>query len=228
MTRAVFRRHHYRTLIEDDGTVHLYLDRNRWAPWSGLVAHAAVVVILAGAMIGSMYGFRDGQFMLTEGSTSAIPKAEQGATITLNSFKDTYSPTTGQPLDYVSDISVMQDGKEVARQLVRVDEPLRYAGVSYFQAFFGPAAIVSVKDVDGKVLFADGVPLAWESSNGGNRMAASPSRTRTSPSGSSPRPSRTTRASSRARSPSSSTRPTPATPSSRSRSTRASRRRSRA
>jgi cytochrome c biogenesis protein len=128
-------------------------------------------VILAGAMVGSMFGFRDGQFMLTEGSTSAIPKVA-GATITLNSFKDTYSPTTGQPLDYVSDISVVQDGKEVARQLVRVNEPLRYAGVSFFQAFFGPAAIVSVKDAEGKVLFADGVPLAWESSNGGNKVGS--------------------------------------------------------
>jgi cytochrome c biogenesis protein len=171
VTRAVFKRHHYRTLAEDDGTVHLYFDRNRWALWSGLVAHAAVVVILAGAMIGSMLGFRDPQFMLTEGSTSAIPKVA-GATITLNSFKDTYSPTTGQPLDFVSDISVMQDGREVARQLVRVNEPLRYGGVSFFQAFFGPAAIVAVKDADGKVLFADGVPLAWESSNGGNKVGS--------------------------------------------------------
>ncbi len=167
-TRSVFKRHHYRMLTEDDGTVHLYFDRNRWALWSGLVAHAAVVVILAGAMVGSMFGFRDGQFMLTEGSTSAVPKVA-GAAITLNSFKDTYSPTTGQPLDYVSDISVAQDGREVARQLVRVNEPLRYQGVSFYQAFFGPAAVVTVKDASGASLFAEGVPLAWEST-GGNKV----------------------------------------------------------
>jgi cytochrome c biogenesis protein len=171
ITRSVLKRHHYRTLSEDDGTVHLYFDRNRWAPWSGLVAHAAVVVILAGAMVGSMFGFRDGQFMLTEGSTSAIPKVA-GATITLNSFKDTYSPTTGQPLDYVSDISVLQDGKEVARQMVRVNEPLRYQGISFYQSFFGPAAVVTVKDAAGKVLFANGVQLAWESNNGGNKVGS--------------------------------------------------------
>ena len=91
---AVFRRHRYRTITEDDGTVHLYAVRNSWAPWAGLVAHLSIVVILAGAMVGSTFGFRDAEFMLAEGATSAIP-TRPGATITLNSFKDTYNPTTG-------------------------------------------------------------------------------------------------------------------------------------
>ena len=68
------------------------------------------MVILAGAMVGSMFGFRDAQFMLAEGSTSAIPRLA-GATITLNSFKDTYDTTTGAPLDYASDVTVTQDGQ---------------------------------------------------------------------------------------------------------------------
>jgi cytochrome c biogenesis protein len=170
-TRAVFRRHHYRTLTEDDGSVHLYFDRNRWAPWSGLIAHAAVVVILGGAMVGSMLGFRDGQFMLAEGATSAIPKIA-GATITLNTFKDTYNTTTGAPLDYVSNVTVTQDGQPVLTQDVRVNEPLRYNGVSFYQAFFGPAAVVTVKDGEGAVLYSQGVPLAWEASNGGNKVGS--------------------------------------------------------
>jgi cytochrome c biogenesis protein len=169
-TRGVFRRHHYRTLAEDDGTVHLYFDRNRWAPWAGLVAHFSVVVILAGAMLGSMLGFRDSQFMLAEGAASAIPKIA-GATILLNSFQDKYNPTTGAPLDYVSNVSVLQDGKEVLRQDVRVNEPLRYGGVSFYQAFFGPAAVVTVKDAAGKTLYSQGVPLAWEAT-GGNKVGS--------------------------------------------------------
>jgi len=167
--QGVFSHHHYRTLVEDDGTVHLYFDRNRWAPWAGLVAHISIVVILAGAMVGSMFGFRDAQFMLAEGETSAIPSKE-GATITLNSFQDTYSPTNGAPLDYVSDVTVKRDGQVVAQQLVRVNEPLQYENVAFYQAFFGPAAVVTVKDVAGTTLFSGGVPLAWTSNNGGNKI----------------------------------------------------------
>ena len=152
----VLRRHRYRSLTEDDGVVHLYADRNRWAPWSGLVAHISIVVILAGAMIGSMWGFRDSQFMVAEGSTSAIPTVA-GATITVNSFKDTYNTTTGAPLDYVSDVTVTQDGEVVvANHQLRVNEPLRYRGVSFYQAFFGPAAVLTVTDAEGEVALRRG------------------------------------------------------------------------
>jgi cytochrome c biogenesis protein len=169
--QGVMRRHHYRTITEGDGTVHLYAVRNSWAPWAGLVAHISIVVILAGAMVGSMFGFRDAQFMLAEGSTSAIPNTP-GATITLNSFKDTYNTTTGAPLDYVSDVTVTQDGQVVAQQLVRVNEPLRYRSISFFQAFFGPAAVVTVKNAEGETLFSEGVPLAWTANNGGNKVGS--------------------------------------------------------
>jgi len=169
--QGVFKRHHYRTITEDDGTVHLYSVRNNWAPWGGLVAHISIVVILAGAMVGSMFGFRDAQFMLAEGATSAIPNLA-GATITLNSFKDTYNTTTGAPLDYVSDVTVSQDGQVVAQQQVRVNEPLRYKSISFFQAFFGPAAVVTVKDAEGTTLYSEGVPLAWTANNGGNKVGS--------------------------------------------------------
>ncbi len=167
----VLRRHRYGTITEDDGTVHLYAVRNSWAPWAGLVAHISIVVILAGAMVGSTWGFRDGQFMLAEGATSAIPTLP-GATITLNSFKDTYNTTNGAPLDYVSDITVSQDGQAVAQQQVRVNEPLRYKGISFFQAFFGPAAVMTVKDGTGKTIYSEGVPLAWTANNGGNKVGS--------------------------------------------------------
>ena len=168
-TQQVLKRRHYRTVTLDDGTVRIYADRNRWQPWAGIAGHLSIVVILAGAMVGSMWGFRDSQFMLAEGATSAVP-TEAGLSITLNSFKDTYYPDTGAPADYVSDVVLTRDGQTVAQQLVRVNEPLRFEDVSFYQAFFGPAAVVTVKDAAGKTLFSEGVPLAWTSDNGGNKI----------------------------------------------------------
>ncbi|MFI5043115.1 MAG: cytochrome c biogenesis protein ResB, partial [Acidimicrobiales bacterium] len=168
-TQRVLARRHYRTVTLDDSTVRLYADRNRWQPWAGLAGHFSIVVILAGAMVGSMWGFRDSQFMLAEGSTSAVP-TEAGLSITLNSFQDTYYPATGAPADYVSDVVLTKDGQKVAQQQVRVNEPLRYGDVSFYQAFFGPAAVVTVKDASGATLYSDGVPLARTSNNGGNKV----------------------------------------------------------
>ena len=168
-TEQVLKRRHYRTVTENDGTVRIYADRNRWQPWAGIAGHFSIVVILAGAMVGSLWGFRDSQFMLAEGATSAVP-TEAGLSITLNSFKDTYYPDTGAPSDYVSDVVLTRDGRTVAQQQVRVNEPLRYGDVSFYQAFFGPAAVVTVKDAAGATLFSQGVPLAWTSNNGGNKV----------------------------------------------------------
>jgi cytochrome c biogenesis protein len=128
-------------------------------------------VILAGALVGSMWGFRDSQFMLAEGETSAVP-TKDGLAITLTSFKDAYDPKTGAPIDYVSDVTLTRGGQVVAQQLVRVNEPLRFEDVSFYQAFFGPAAILTVKDSAGKEVFSGGVPLAWTANNGGNKIGS--------------------------------------------------------
>lgn len=163
------RRRGYRLTTEDDGVVHLYADKNRWAPWSGLVAHASIVVILAGALVGAQWGFRQDGFNLAEGVTAAVPTVS-GATITLNSFQDTYDPRTGQPLDYVSNVTIARDGQAPFTRDVRVNEPLRYEGVSFYQSSFGPAALVSVADADGQAVFAESVPLSMSLIEGGNRV----------------------------------------------------------
>ena len=55
--------------------------------------------------------------------------------------------------------------------LIRVNEPLRYQGVSFFQSSFGPAANVTVKDAAGAVVFSGGVPLVSDST-AGNRIGS--------------------------------------------------------
>jgi cytochrome c biogenesis protein len=71
----------------------------------------------------------------------------------------------------VSDIVLYRDGAEVARQSVRVNEPLRYEGMSFYQSFYGPAASIAVTDEAGTSLFDDGVALAWTTD--GNRRVGS-------------------------------------------------------
>ncbi len=169
--QGAFRRHHFRTIVEDDGVYHLYADRFRWAPFAGLVGHFALVVIVVGAMVGAAFGFRDTNFVLAEGSTAAVPTMP-GLTVKLVDFQDSYYTTTGAPSDYVSDLVLMQDGKQVMRQTVRVNSPMRYGDISFYQSFYGPAAQMTATDGGGKQLFAGGVPLAWQSTDGTHRIGS--------------------------------------------------------
>lgn len=166
--REVLKHHRYRSLVEDEDGLHLYADRNRWAPLGSLIGHLSLLLILAGAIVGSTFGFRDSGFVVAEGSTAAV--ATDGLSVKLISFKDSYYAETGAPSDYASDVILYKDGQQVARQTVRVNQPLRYGDVSFYQSFFGPAAVMKVADSSGKDVFAQGVPLAWSTNDNSRRV----------------------------------------------------------
>ena len=166
---GVFGRRRHRVLVEDDGAVNFYADRFRWAPFGSLVGHLGIVVILAGAIVGSLLGFRDNAFMIAEGSTAAVPSVE-GLSIMLVSFEDAYYADTGAPADYASDLVLYQDGAEVLRHTARVNDPLRYGDFSFYQSFYGAAALISVTDANAVVLYSDGVSLAWATADDDRRL----------------------------------------------------------
>jgi cytochrome c biogenesis protein len=166
---AVLKRHHYRVVNEYDGAINLYADRFRWAPFGSLIGHLAIVVILAGVIVGSLFGFHDNAFVIAEGSTATVPSGE-GLSLKLISFEDSYYTTTGAPSDYASELILYEDGREVARHTARVNDPLRYGNLSFFQSFYGPAAQMTVASTDGTVLFSDGVALAWETQADGRSV----------------------------------------------------------
>ncbi len=168
LVRAM-RGRRYRVVSADDGTLHVYADRFRWAPFGTVVAHLSIVVILAGAMVGSIWGFRDNGFVVPEGSTVPV-LAQPGLEARLESFEDSYYSDTGAPSDYASEIVLLENGQETARHVVRVNEPLRYGDLSFYQSFYGPAAAVRVSDPLGDELFADGVALAWTAEDLGRRV----------------------------------------------------------
>jgi cytochrome c biogenesis protein len=158
---GVLRSKRYRVLaVEQDGVVSLYADRFRWAPISGLIGHLSIVVILMGGIVGATMGFRESQFTIAEGATLPVA-AEAGLTLQLLDFTDTYDTRTGAPSDYASTVVLYKDGTEVDRHVIRVNDPLRYGDTTFYQAFFGAAAMLTMKDASGATILAQGVPLAW-------------------------------------------------------------------
>jgi cytochrome c biogenesis protein len=171
LLNGVVRRHHYRTLLVDDGTIHVYADRFRWASIGGLLGHLSLVVILAGAIVGATFGYRDQNFMIAEGATAAVASGD-GLSVKLLAFRSTYYTDTGAPSDYSSDLVVYRGDVEVARQMIRVNEPLRVGDLSFFQSFYGTTAVMRVADASGTEIYAGGVPLAWTSDDGARRIGS--------------------------------------------------------
>lgn len=157
-TGAALRSRRFR-VIEDAARGSLYADRNRFAPLGTVVAHVAFVVILAGVLVTSTFGFRNDDFSVTVGSRVEVGNGS-GLAVEARQFSDVYHPD-GRPADYASELVLFSDGRQVAEQTVRVNTPLRYGGYSFNQASFGIAAELSIQDASGATLFSGGVPLRW-------------------------------------------------------------------
>lgn len=143
-----------------------YADKFRWAPFGTAIAHLSFIIILLGVLVTSMFGFRVSNFPVTVGDTAPIGH-ETGMTVRVNSFADKYYPD-GRPSDYVADITLFENGTEVAAKQIRVNEPLRYKGVAFYQASFGVAASMRIADSTGKVIYEGGVPLQYTTDSGMN------------------------------------------------------------
>jgi cytochrome c biogenesis protein len=164
--RQVFRHHHFRTITgtADDGTFTLYADRYRWGPCGTVVAHLSFVVILLGFVTTTVVGFKSDEFTVPVGTKVAV---EHGKNLEIEaaSFNDVYYDD-GSPADYASELVLYKDGVEVQRDMVRVNQPMRYDGISFFQSFFGVAASIVVRDASGATVYQGGVPLSWKSDDG--------------------------------------------------------------
>lgn len=170
---AVLRSGRYR-IIEDprDPARQFYADRNRFGPFGTILAHVAFVLILIGVLLTAATGFKDTQFAATVGSRVDVGHGT-GLTVEAKSFTDAYY-TDGSPKDYASELVLYRDGAQVASRTVRVNQPMRWRGVTFYQSFFGTSAAMRVRDGSGKTLFDSGVPLMWTSDDGKHSIGQFP------------------------------------------------------
>jgi cytochrome c biogenesis protein len=138
----------YKLFRQDDA---LYARKGIVGRIGPIVVHASMLLILVGAIVGALTGFV-GQEMVPSGQTFQIknildagPFAESQIpkdwSVKVNRFWIDYTPA-GAIDQFYSDMSVLNsEGKEVKRKTIHVNEPLRYRGVTLYQADWGISAI---------------------------------------------------------------------------------------
>ena len=161
--QAALARRGYRTVAGvGGGEAALYADRFRWSPFGTVIAHLSLIFILAGAIVGQA-GFRVEDLAVAVGSRVAVGNGT-ALEVEAVAFSDSYYDD-GRPADYASHLVLYDGGRQVAEKTIRVNDPLRYGDVSFFQSFFGPAADVRVADASGATVYEAGVPLLWRSND---------------------------------------------------------------
>ena len=138
----------------------LYLsEKGNWSYWGVYLIHLSILVIFAGAIFGSFTGFK-GRVMLLEGESTDhaiqmdthgnVKKIPLGFTLRCNNFKVDFYPN-GAPKLFESDLTIIENGKEVLNRSIVVNSPLTYKGVTFYQSSYQ-----SVPDLKIRIVSSDG------------------------------------------------------------------------
>ncbi|MEN6560131.1 MAG: cytochrome c biogenesis protein ResB [Acidobacteriota bacterium] len=116
-----------------DGKV-VVLARKKRLGWFGSdVVHLGLLVVLAGGLASGLGGRRS-DLALREGQTSGVPRAS--FQVRLDKFETEYYPRGGVKA-WKSTVTVVEGGAAVLTRIVKVNEPLRYKGYSFYQSAYG-------------------------------------------------------------------------------------------
>ncbi len=160
---------------EQQEVTYLYANKNSWATLATFLFHAALVTLLLAGTFSQWHGFAAtsparsflpapivnlsdalagftfDQALANGQSATVYPRGTpHNITFRSNHFTAKYDATSGLASDYVTDLSVYQDGKLVAHSdHLRVNDPLTYGGVVFHQSSLIPAVNVTISDASG-------------------------------------------------------------------------------
>ncbi|HEY7971254.1 MAG TPA: cytochrome c biogenesis protein ResB [Candidatus Limnocylindrales bacterium] len=145
---------------EVDGTRYLYGDRHRWTKLATLMTHLGLILFLTAGVVTSRLGDEQGLVIAAGDSLTVQPIGTPGLLVVKNyDFEAPGLVETGQATDFTTDLGVFQNGQEIARKTIRVNDPLAVDGYTFHQNGFGPAPDLLITGANGKPLWDGAVPL---------------------------------------------------------------------
>ena len=124
-----------------DGFI-LFAEKWRWTRLGVYIVHFSVILLIVGAIIGSLFGYK---------SFTTIPEGESvdqvrlrnngrmqplGFSIRCDDFFVSFHDT-GAPKEFRSSLTILENGKPVMSKDVVMNHPLKYRGISIFQHSYG-------------------------------------------------------------------------------------------
>jgi cytochrome c biogenesis protein len=122
---------------------HALAAKGRWTRLGPYIVHLSILLVLLGATIGAVFGFR-GYVNISEGETVDSFQSQDGKgwrklsfSLRCDDFEASYYEGTHRPKEFRSEITVIEGGKEVLKKALVVNDPLSYKGIYFYQSSFG-------------------------------------------------------------------------------------------
>lgn len=134
--------------IEGESFITLYSEKGRFSRLGVYITHLSILIILIGGILGSLFGFR-GYVNILEGETVdhitlRVRDKEVirpiGFSVRCDDFRLTFYDLQNPEKhvkEYLSDLTVLENGKEVLKKTIEVNRPLHYKGLTFYQSSYG-------------------------------------------------------------------------------------------
>src|SRR5215470_11737665 len=120
----------------------IFAERNRISEMAVYIVHASLLLIFLGGIVDALWGWR-GFVSLTRGQQASIVELRDGTKKFLpfgvrcdGAGQENYAD--GTPKKWWSKLAVVQNGRELDRKEIVVNDPLVYGGVRFYQSSYGP------------------------------------------------------------------------------------------
>jgi cytochrome c biogenesis protein len=120
----------------------LFAERNRFSEMAVYIVHASLLLIFFGGIVDALWGWR-GFVTLTPGQQSSLVELRDGRQKSLafavrcdGAGQENYAD--GTPKKWWSQLAVVEDGRDLQRKEIVVNDPLVYHGVRFYQSRYGP------------------------------------------------------------------------------------------
>src|SRR3990172_4093063 len=115
----------------------LFAEKNRWLPFVPYAVHVGVLLFMLAHFIGGVSGYRNTGVYVFEGETVKSPAG--GFSLRLDRVRVDYRPD-GSMEDYGSELTAIEDGKEIKKAFVGANRPMFVGGGAVYQREFGRTA----------------------------------------------------------------------------------------
>lgn len=129
-------------MLKTEKGLFLFGEKWRWTRLGVYIVHSSIVLLLIGGLIGSFWGF-DGFITIPEGKSIDQVQLRYSNKILPLKFSircddfDISFYRNGAPKEYRSHLTILEQGREVLKKDIIVNDPLRYKGINIFQASYG-------------------------------------------------------------------------------------------
>ncbi len=130
--KAYLKHNFYRLrYVSDD---YLYFEHGKFSRFGPIITHISILIILIGGIIVSATGFKEYR-KIPVGETIDVPNAE--FQLRVDDFKVEFYPDLRTPKDFISKLTIIEDGIPVKTKDIEVNHPMKYKGIKFYQSAYG-------------------------------------------------------------------------------------------